>query len=118
MPSAIQNAFVLGAGLGTRLQGLTARRPKPMIPICNKPLVTFAFDHLLGTRVKNFVINTHHRAEAYAEHFPEQTYRGAPIHFEHEPVLLETGGGIKNVERILRDEPFIVYNGDILTDLP
>src|SRR5437764_1456845 len=43
---AIQSAFVLGAGLGTRLLQLTARKPKPLIPICQKPLVTFAFDHL------------------------------------------------------------------------
>ncbi len=118
MASAIQNAFVLGAGLGTRLRGLTARRPKPLIPICNQPLITFAFEHLLGAGVKKFVVNTHHRAEAYAEVFPEGTYRGAAVHFEHEPVLLETGGGIKNVGRLLRDGTCIVYNGDILTDLP
>jgi len=118
MASAIQNAFVLGAGLGTRLRGLTARRPKPLIPVCNKPLITFAFDHLLGAGVKKFVVNSHHCAESYAEIFPDRAYRGATIHFEHEEILLETGGGIKNVESVLRDEPFIVYNGDILTDLP
>ena len=118
MASAIQNAFVLGAGLGTRLRGLTARRPKPLIPICNQPLITFAFEHLLGAGVKKFVVNTHHRAEVYAEIFPEGTYRNVAVHFEHEPVLLETGGGIKNVGRLLRDGTCIVYNGDILTDLP
>ena len=118
MASAIQNAFVLGAGLGTRLRGLTARRPKPLIPVCNQPLIAFAFEHLLEAGVKKFAVNTHHRAEAYAEVFPEGTYRGAAVHFEHEPVLLETGGGIKNVGRLLRDGTCIVYNGDILTDLP
>ena len=41
-----------------------------------------------------------------------------PLRLLHEPVLLETGGGIKNAERFLTDETFLVYSGDILTDLP
>ena len=40
-----------------------------------------------------------------------------PIEFRHEPVLLETGGGIKNIEDSLGTEPFLVYSGDILTDV-
>lgn len=118
MDENIQRAFVLGAGLGTRLRGLTARRPKPLIPIVNKPLITFAFDHLLAAGVKEFVVNTHHRAEIYDELFPDRRYRGAVIHFVHEPVLLETGGGIKNAEPFFNHAPLVVYNGDILTDLP
>lgn len=113
-------AFVLGAGLGTRLRPLTDTLPKPLVPVIRKPLITFAFDHLIADAgVERFVINTHHRAEAYAATFPDNTYRGRPLHFRHEPVLLETAGGIKNVADLLpRDEPFWVYNGDILTDLP
>jgi NDP-sugar pyrophosphorylase family protein len=118
MESLIKNAFVLGAGLGTRLRSLTARRPKPLIPVCNRPLITFAFDHLINAGVTKLVVNTHHRHEIYAQFFPEKKYRDVPIFFRHEEVLLETGGGIKNVEDLLGGDPFIVYNGDILTDLP
>jgi NDP-sugar pyrophosphorylase family protein len=114
----LKNAFVLGAGLGTRLKPLTAQRPKPLIPICNKPLITFAFDHLMAAGVTKFVVNTHHHREAYAKAFPGNDYRNMPIFFRHEEILLETGGGIKNVEDLLGMEPFIVYNGDILSDLP
>ena len=114
----ISRAFVLGAGLGTRLKRLTESRPKPLIPVAGKPLITFAFDHLLGAGVETLIVNTHHRAEAYARAFPSSIYRRAPLLFRHEPVLLETGGGIKNVEDLLGDEPFLVYNGDILTTLP
>jgi len=116
--SAIRNAFVLGAGLGTRLKTLTARLPKPLIPVCNKPLITFAFDQLLQAGVTKLVVNTHHCPEAYARIFPDAQYAGTPVHFAHEPDLLETAGGIKNVESHLRNEPFVVYNGDILSDLP
>ena len=64
------------------------------------------------------MINTHHCHEAYEAAFPEGTYKGARLIFEHEPVLLETAGGIKNVERHFDGEAFVVYNGDVLTNLP
>lgn len=115
----ISTAFVLGAGLGTRLKSLTSRRPKPLIPVANRPLITYAFDHLLGAGVQRFVINTHWRAEAYPKTFPSSEYRGASLSFREEtPEVLETAGGIWNVRDLLGDTPFIVYNGDILSDLP
>jgi mannose-1-phosphate guanylyltransferase len=115
----IRTAFVLGAGLGTRLKTLTARRPKPLIPVVNRPLITYAFDHLRGLGIERFVVNTHWRGEAYASAFPDLEYHGAPLVFRQEmPEVLETAGGIKNVEDLLGDQPFVVYNGDILSDLP
>ncbi len=116
---SISKAFVLAAGLGTRLRPLTDQLPKPLIPVGHKPLITFAFDHLIADAgVEEFVVNTHHLPGTFQTAFPEGRYRGCPISFRHEPVLLETGGGIKNVADLLRDAPFLVYNGDILTDLP
>lgn len=111
-------AFILGAGLGTRLRPLTNRRPKPLIPVCNRPLITCAFDHLKQLGVERYVVNTHWLPHVYDEEFPDQQYRGKRIAFRHEPEILETAGGIKNVEDLLGGEPFVVYNGDILTDLP
>jgi NDP-sugar pyrophosphorylase family protein len=115
----IRQAFVLGAGLGTRLKALTQHRPKPLIPVCNRPLIAYGFDHLRSVGVERFVINTHWRAEAYAREFPEPFYQGCPLHFRHEaPEVLETAGGIKNAEDLLMGEAFWVYNGDILCTLP
>src|SRR5437762_13482222 len=65
----ITQAFVLGAGLGTRLRPLTEDLPKPLIPIFQKPLITFALDHLCSAGVKSFIINTHHRPERFADVF-------------------------------------------------
>jgi len=114
------DCFVLGAGLGTRLRPLTDQLPKPLVPVGLKPLITFAFDHLIAEAgAEGFIVNTHHLAEAFAGAFPDGSYRERAIQFRHEPVLLETGGGIKNIADLLRgDRPLLVYNGDILTDLP
>lgn len=115
----IPTAFVLGAGLGTRLRALTAQRPKPLIPVANQPLITYAFDHLLGAGVERFVVNTHWRSEAYARAFPDSSWRGAALTFcDEQPEVLETAGGIWNVRDLLGSGVFIVYNGDILSDLP
>jgi NDP-sugar pyrophosphorylase family protein len=113
----IEQAFVLGAGLGTRLRPLTDDVPKPLMPIFQKPLITFALDHLIALGIERFVINTHHLAEQFEAIFPAGFYRGHPIQLVHEPDLLETGGGIKNAEPFLTAHPFIVYSGDILTDI-
>ena len=113
----ITQAFVLGAGLGARLRPLTDDLPKPLIPIFQKPLISFVLDHLIDSGVQSFVINTHRLPNLFHDFFWENTYDGHSVTLAHEPDLLETGGGIKNVEDILRKEPFIVYSGDILTDV-
>ena len=113
----ITQAFVLAAGLGTRLRPLTDELPKPLIPIFQKPLVTFALDHLIGVGVNRFVINTHRHPELFQSFFAAREYAGFPTTLVHEPDLLETGGGIKNAESHFGSEPFLTYSGDILTDV-
>lgn len=113
----IKQAFVLGAGLGKRLRPLTEEVPKPLVPICQKPLITFALDHLIDIGIDQIFINTHRLPEKFAETFPEDRYAGLTLHFVHEPILLETGGGIKNIEAELGNAPFITYSGDVLTDI-
>ena len=114
-----KTAFILGAGLGTRLRPLTERCPKPLLEIGGRAIVTYAMDHLLAVGVDRFIVNTHYLPEAYLERFPDRQWSGVPILFRHESVLLDTGGGLKNIEDLLgKDEVVLCYNGDILTDLP
>jgi NDP-sugar pyrophosphorylase family protein len=113
----MRKAFLLGAGLGTRLQPLTETLPKPLIPFANRPLITHALDHCLQAGITDFAINTHHLHETWDRFFPDGKYRGANLTFFHEPELLETGGGIKNIADWIKGDPVLVYNGDIITDL-
>jgi mannose-1-phosphate guanylyltransferase len=127
MAPRIRTAFVLGAGLGTRLRPLTDLVPKPLLPIFGKPIITFALDHLIEYGLERFVINTHHLPDQLSRLFdakadkgelgPAGLYRGREVHLLYEPALLETGGGIRNAAPLLGDEPFLVYSGDLLTDL-
>jgi mannose-1-phosphate guanylyltransferase len=115
----ITTAFILGAGLGTRLRPLTENMPKPLLEIGGHPIITYAMGHLRAVGIKRFIVNTHHCAEKYAGAFPEDNWKGIPIVFRHEPVLLDTAGGIKNIEDLIaKDERIIVYNGDIITNMP
>jgi mannose-1-phosphate guanylyltransferase len=114
----VRKAFVLGAGLGIRLRPLTNLVPKPLLPIFGKPLITFALDHLRQAGIEKFWVNSHHLPEKFLAQFPANEYQGLPLELMYEVELLETGGGIKNIEDRIGDEAFIVYSGDILTDLP
>src|SRR5216110_1265801 len=114
---SITAAFLFGAGLGTRLRPLTDDLPKPLIPIFQKPLITFALDHLIEIGIESFLINTHRLPELFARGFPENSYEDRSIKLVNEPTLLETGGGIKNLQAYLGTKPFITYSGDILTDI-
>ena len=114
-----KTAFILSAGLGTRLLPLTERCPKPLLEIGGRPIITYAMDHLLKVGVDRFVVNTHHRPEVFTEKFPDRQWCGVPITFRHEPILLDTAGGLKNIEDLLKeDEAILCYNGDVMTDLP
>lgn len=104
-------AFILAAGLGTRMKPLTDTLPKPMVAVHAKPMIDHALDALWNVGVKTCVINTHYKAEVLNEHLK---HRAKPeIILSHEPVLLDTGGGIaKTLPHF--DAPFFVLSGDSL----
>jgi NDP-sugar pyrophosphorylase family protein len=118
-PFKFKTAFILGAGLGLRLRPLTDRLPKPLLEFGGRPIITYAMDHLLTIGVNRFIVNTHHCPEVYLKKFPDGQWRGTPITFRYEPTLLDTAGGLKNIEDLLdEDQTILCYNGDVMTDLP
>jgi aminoglycoside/choline kinase family phosphotransferase len=82
-------------------------------------MITYIMDHLISAGIERLIVNTHHCADAYHRVFPDQQWQGIPILFRYEPVLLDTAGGLKNIEDLLeQDNAVLVYNGDILSDIP
>lgn len=106
-------AFVLCAGLGTRLRPLTLATPKPLIPIWNRPLLAHTLTTLESWGVREVYLNTHWLADA-VEAFAA-AYRG-PLHLHllPEPDILGTGGALRNLAPHLNGRPFWLVNGDIL----
>lgn len=114
----VHTVFILGAGLGTRLRPLTEHCPKPLLPVAGRPMLFHLLDRLVAAGAARFIINTHHCARAYTRAFPEGEWAGKPVFLVHEPVLLDTGGGLKNIEPLLgpEDDALLVCNGDIFAE--
>ncbi|MBS2030188.1 MAG: NTP transferase domain-containing protein [Deltaproteobacteria bacterium] len=112
-------AFVLCAGLGTRLKPVTDALPKPALPMLGVPLVQWTFAHLAAQGVDGFVINTHHLPqEMEAAARAAATALKLPLEVSHEPVIQGTGGALREAARFLpTDAPFVLWNGDILSEI-
>lgn len=116
-------AFILGAGLGTRLAPLTSILPKPLMPVFQKPLIQHTMDHYIRCGITEFIINISQLTLMWERAFPEPIgapeYRGCRVHFSYEETPLDSGGGVKKIMPLINPaEPLLVHNGDILTDIP
>jgi len=111
-------AFVLAAGLGTRLRPLTDTWPKPAVPFLGAPLLRRTFAVLARAGVDRVALNTHHLPEVMAAVAREEgARRELSVLTVHEPVIQGTGGGLRGLQRALPgDEVAIAWNGDILFD--
>ena len=109
-------AFVLAAGLGTRLRPLTERWPKPAVPFLGAPLLRRTFTVLRRAGVDRVAVNTHHLPEAMQRVAREEAARfGLAVTVVHEPVIQGTAGGLRGMQAALPgDDPVIAWNGDIL----
>jgi mannose-1-phosphate guanylyltransferase len=110
-------AFVLAAGLGTRLSPLTDHIPKPLIPVLNIPSLFYTFFLLKQAGIKEIICNIHHHGNAVRRFIESSNTTGLTITFSEEPVILGTGGGLKKCEKLLDDDDFILVNSDIITDI-
>lgn len=111
-------AVVLVGGEGTRLRPLTYSTPKPMLPVAEVPMIERVVAHLALHGIDEVVLSMGYRPDAFLAAFPEGTCRGVRLTYAVEPERLGTAGGIAFAARSAGlDEPFVVVNGDVLTDL-
>ena len=110
--------MVLAAGFGNRLRPLTEHTPKPLLPIGGKPMIVHHLEKLAAAGLKEVVINLGHLGHKIPEALGDGSSWGLSIAYSDEgPDPLETGGGLTNALPLLGDEPFLLVNGDVWSDL-
>ncbi len=110
-------AFILAAGEGRRLRPHTLQQPKPLIEAGGRSLIHWHIDKLRAAGIIDLVINSHWLAEQLHRELGDGSSLGVCIRWSHEPLLLDTGGGIRAALPLLGDEPFALISGDVWSDI-
>src|SRR5687767_6936509 len=113
MPSG---ALVLTAGLGTRLRPLTCVRAKAAVPVNGNPLVRRIIRWLVSRGIPDLILNLHHKPETIAGLVGDGSDLEARVRYSWEQPVLGSGGGPRHALGLLAD-PFLVVNGDTLTNV-
>ncbi len=108
--TVIETAMILGAGFGTRMAPLTDAMPKPLVPLCGKPLIDWPIDRLAAAGVTRFVINTHYLPDQMVAHFKHRD----DVILNFEPEIQETGGGVRDALAQIGPDPFFVTSSDAI----
>lgn len=111
MSIRLQKAFVLAAGLGTRMRPLTDRLPKPLVALAGRPLLDHVLDRIAQAGIPEAVVNVHYRADDIELHLQDRQRPRITISDERDR-LMDTGGGIAKALPLLGDLPFLVHNSD------
>lgn len=110
-------AMILAAGRGERMRPLTDHTPKPLLNVGGKPLIVWHIENLAKAGFKEIIINHAHLGQQIEDALGDGKQWGVHIQYSPETVALETAGGIANALPLLGDEPFLVVNGDVFTDI-
>ena len=109
-------AMVLAAGLGTRLRPITYGKPKPMVPVLNRPVMEHIARLLARHGFEQTIANLHWFPETIEGHFGDGSALGLELTYRREQQLLGTAGGVRNAADFLGSS-FLVISGDALTDI-
>ena len=111
-------AFLLAAGLGTRLRPLTDSRPKALVEVGGEPLLKVNIDRLAAQGADRIVVNVHHFADQVVEYLAAHSWPAEILVSDERTLLLDTGGGLKKAAPLFRPgEAVLVHNVDILSRL-
>jgi NDP-sugar pyrophosphorylase family protein len=111
-------AMILAAGLGTRLKPLTDSTPKALVPLAGKPLLYYIIKKLISEGINQIIINVHHFPDMIIDYVKRENNFGIEIRFSEENTLLDTGGGLNKAAWFFDDDqPFILHNADVLSEM-
>jgi len=112
----LMKAVIMAGGQGTRLRPLTCSRPKPMVPVANKPIMEYIIELLINHGIVDVAVTLQYMPELIKDYFHDGSEFGINMRYYTEDVPLGTAGSVKNAEEFL-DDTFIVISGDALTDI-
>jgi mannose-1-phosphate guanylyltransferase/phosphomannomutase len=107
---------IMAGGEGTRLRPLTCNRPKPMVPIANKPVMEHIIELVKKYDMRDIAVTLQYMPEQIKEYFSDGGEFGVNLRYYEEKTPLGTAGSVKNAEDFL-DDTFLVISGDALTDI-
>nr|WP_319569687.1 nucleotidyltransferase family protein [uncultured Draconibacterium sp.] len=111
-------AMLFAAGLGTRLKEETSDKPKAMVEVGGKPLLQHAIEKLSAGEASRIVVNVHHFAPQVIDFINSRNWDVPVLISDESNKLLETGGGLKFASHLFApDEPILIYNVDILSNI-
>jgi mannose-1-phosphate guanylyltransferase/phosphomannomutase len=108
--------IIIAGGAGTRLRPLTYTRPKPLIPVVNRPFLEYQVALLKKHGITEIIFWTNYMADKIAAHFGDGSAFGVSMQYAIEDTPLGTAGAIRNAQEIAGRDTFVVLNGDVLTD--
>src|SRR5579884_1379354 len=109
-------ALILAGGEGTRLRPLTSTVPKPVVPLVDRPFISYMLDWLRRQGIDDVIISCGYLASGIRNVLGDGDAFGVRLRYVEEQEPMGTGGAVKLAEPLLEDR-FVVLNGDVLTDL-
>lgn len=109
-------AVVMAGGFGTRIQPLTNSRPKPMLPIINKPMMEHTMMNLKDLGITEFIVLLYFKPEIIKDYFKDGSDFGIKISYVVPDDDYGTAGAVKLAQDLIGDENFIIISGDLVTD--
>lgn len=106
----------MAGGEGSRLRPLTCNLPKPMVPIMNKPVMTYGIELLKKYGIHTIGVTLQYLPNIIQDYYEDGLEYGVELHYFIEETPLGTAGSVKNAQSIL-DETFIVISGDALANI-
>lgn len=107
---------IMAGGKGTRLRPLTFTRPKPMIPLVNRPIMQYTVERLNRFGFRDIVMTLNYMSNRVKNYFKDGSSLGVNIDYSVEDSPLGTGGSVKKAKKYI-DDTFIVLSGDVITDV-
>jgi mannose-1-phosphate guanylyltransferase/phosphomannomutase len=108
-------AVIMAGGKGSRLRPLTCNKPKPMVPVLNKPVMEYAVELLKKHGITDIAVTLQYLPEVIKDYFGDGSRYGVNMQYFEETIPLGTAGSVKNAEDFL-NETFLVISGDGITD--